>query len=249
MIEYIKYCKKEHNIPLGCNTIQLGTLKYYREMDPRFSIADINEQTETTIINSFDSSIADQKTMNQFSSIKVDNKSRIIAENSVQVIEFQNSYIFSMSINNKENIIYFDQARKIDINYDSYYKIRKIPLFVNRLENIIIQNLQNNWFDETKFGRKIEEIDLINIKLMSIFKPVTYVDSKTVEIVDSKIINSPYHNRIIDRIVFTKEKVHIDDNELRILFLFVLSNKDIIPVKKEPIILSKNKLGKFLIYP
>ncbi len=39
----IKYCKSEHNIRDNCNTIQLGTFDYYREMNPDFSIADPKE--------------------------------------------------------------------------------------------------------------------------------------------------------------------------------------------------------------
>ncbi len=39
----IKYCRKEHNIFAECNTIRLGTLDYYREMDPAFTISDPNE--------------------------------------------------------------------------------------------------------------------------------------------------------------------------------------------------------------
>ena len=43
MPKIIKFCKSEHNIASGCNTLQLGTFDYYREMDPDFSIADSKE--------------------------------------------------------------------------------------------------------------------------------------------------------------------------------------------------------------
>ena len=42
-MKIVKFCKKEHNISKGCNTLQLGTFKYYRDMDPSFSIADEKE--------------------------------------------------------------------------------------------------------------------------------------------------------------------------------------------------------------
>ncbi len=42
-MKIIKYCKSEHNIASMCNSLQLGTFDYYREMDPTFSIADSKE--------------------------------------------------------------------------------------------------------------------------------------------------------------------------------------------------------------
>lgn len=43
IMKLVKYCATEHNIALGCNTLQLGTFDYYRELDPTFSIADASE--------------------------------------------------------------------------------------------------------------------------------------------------------------------------------------------------------------
>lgn len=42
-MKIIKFCKKEHNIVSGCPTLQLGTFDYYRNLDPKFSIADVEE--------------------------------------------------------------------------------------------------------------------------------------------------------------------------------------------------------------
>ncbi|MCK4824660.1 hypothetical protein KA005_53405, partial [bacterium] len=39
----IKYCKEKYNIYSGCDTVQLGTLDYYREMNPSFIISDTEE--------------------------------------------------------------------------------------------------------------------------------------------------------------------------------------------------------------
>ncbi len=41
----IKYCEEKYNIYSGCDTVQLGTLDYYREMDPSFIISDPKEGT------------------------------------------------------------------------------------------------------------------------------------------------------------------------------------------------------------
>ncbi len=38
-----KFCQTKHNIRDECNTLQLGTFSYYRNMDSEFSIADGDE--------------------------------------------------------------------------------------------------------------------------------------------------------------------------------------------------------------
>lgn len=42
-MKIVKFCKDEHNLAKGCNTLQLGTFQYYRDLDPSFSIADEKE--------------------------------------------------------------------------------------------------------------------------------------------------------------------------------------------------------------
>src|SRR2546423_1477192 len=43
----VKYCRREHNIALGCDTLLLGTFRYYRqfeaEMNPFSMIKDASE--------------------------------------------------------------------------------------------------------------------------------------------------------------------------------------------------------------
>lgn len=43
MTRLIKFCKEEYNVANGCDTLQLGTFQFYRELDPSFSIADGEE--------------------------------------------------------------------------------------------------------------------------------------------------------------------------------------------------------------
>ncbi len=52
-----KYCEKKYSLFEGCNTLQLGTFQYYRDMNPSFSIADIEEgwmQIKTRLSDSFE---------------------------------------------------------------------------------------------------------------------------------------------------------------------------------------------------
>jgi hypothetical protein len=61
MAKFIKYCDEKYNIKLGCSTIQIGILAYYRNMDTSFSIADLTEQSEVINIETYNSIEADQK--------------------------------------------------------------------------------------------------------------------------------------------------------------------------------------------
>ena len=61
-----KYCEEQHNIITGCNTLQLGTFEYYRELDPAFTIADYEEgflRIDTELGDNF------EVTFNQWNSI------------------------------------------------------------------------------------------------------------------------------------------------------------------------------------
>ena len=80
-----------------------------------------------------------------------------------------------------------------------------------------------------------------------IHKPITYVDSKTAKIDQSRIIRrSPLEN-LYDRILFTKDNKYKGQNEYRIVFAFVQPKYNkILPVKKDPIITDISPIKRYL---
>jgi hypothetical protein len=49
-MQVIKYCRPEHNIRDGCETIRIGSFKYYRNMERTSPIADPDEGVHTSAI-------------------------------------------------------------------------------------------------------------------------------------------------------------------------------------------------------
>ena len=91
--------------------------------------------------------------------------------------------------------------------------------------------------------------DMKRIELKWKHKPVNYVKSKSMHIRETRKYGGSNSENPIDRIVFTKDEKYIGDQEYRFLFYFVHPAIGIMPVRKEPIILPLNPLGRWLAYP
>ena len=72
---FVKFFRPEHNTLNRSHTIRFGTLDYYRELDPTFSIADAEEGRESTDIVSADSDNASPKVKERLSILKGSNVS------------------------------------------------------------------------------------------------------------------------------------------------------------------------------
>ena len=94
-MKLIKYCKKEHNLLDGCNTIQLGTLDYYRN----------NFKGEQDLINDRNEGVANF----------LDGQSNYFVNQTMP-----NCYIFSATLKHFTE----EQAKKeFEEGYDSFYGI------------------------------------------------------------------------------------------------------------------------------
>jgi hypothetical protein len=245
MDEFIKYCEKQYNIQQGCPTIQVGTLAYYRKMDPAFSIADSTEQSEKTIIESFNTTNAPKNVIDHLSTLHIEGGNNNIFENCTQEIFFPNSLIYCLSTNTGGD--HLENAKRLDPKYDSFYKISNINAFAAQLTYLIFENFKMDWFDEGIQIHSLTISDLQKVRLVSIHKPVLYVDSKTATIKNNQLTSSSPLESIYHRIVFTKGKEYINNREYRLLFAFFHPDIGVLPVKTSPIILSLSSLARWLV--
>lgn len=248
MQRFVKYCKKEHNIQLDCKTIQIGTLHYYRDMDPDFAIADPNEGEETVLIGNYDSAEASPEAKTLLNQDRFcDDTSRVVINNSVIRNSFPNSLIFCVSQDPGKN--YPEEAHRYKNDYDSYYLIGNINSFVEKLANIIVENFKTNWFHED-FRPQLDQFTVSDYKRLGLqwqHKEITYVEKTTI-IQESKVFQKQINQDPFERIVFTKDKKFRKDKEYRFMFAFVHPHiPHIIPVRKEPIILPTSPLTTDLI--
>lgn len=118
MLPLVKFCKPEHNLSGICNTIRLGTLTYYRMLDPAFLISDQDEGKDSTFIHSVDTSTASldaASVISPFFSGPNVNISGIVLKT-----YFPNCFIWSCSRCNSPSI---EEGAKFDQDYTSWYHI------------------------------------------------------------------------------------------------------------------------------
>ena len=246
MDRYVKFCKSRHNVLLGCPSLQIGTLEYYRKMESgRGLIADSNEQREMTIIQSYDSKIADKHAREQLVTIYADDTSRITIENSIQEVTHPNCYVYCLTkIGENDEIT---GGEEYDQDYDSHFVINDIKAFADELAKLIMETSTLDIFSDAEGINKLSIPEIQQIGLEYVHKPITYVDSKTATIDQSRIIKrSPLEN-LYERILFTKDNKYKSQNEYRIVFAFVQPKYNkILPVKKDPIIIDISPIKRYL---
>lgn len=169
----IKYCKKEHNIFQGCDTVQLGTLDYYREMDPDFNIADPKEATfQFTIAGNPLVLSIDQMgrlTDGRWTGVGDPNRQLMRAKEGAKIIksvEFPNCYIFcTCRFHSQFNKKKF--AQKFKSNYDSSYMITNSPLFTRNLAKILMSQLKLEDFSKSD-NKRLMDLSFFDMKDVSL---------------------------------------------------------------------------------
>ena len=226
--------------------MQVGTLEYYRKMDSgRGLIADFNEQRESTIIRSYDSKIADKHAREQLVAIHADDTSRIMMEHSIQEVTYPNCYVYCLTKIGEDDEI--TGGEEYDKDYDSYFVINDIKAFADELAKLIMETSTLDIFSNTEIINKLSIPEIQQIRLEYMHKPITYVDSRAVIIDQSRIKSGLLLENLYDRILFTKENKYMYQNEYRIVFAFVHPKYNILPVKKEPIIIDISPIKRYLI--
>ena len=246
MDRYVKFCKSRHNILLGCPTLQVGTLEYYRKMESEKGlIADSNEQGEKTIIPSYDSKIADKHAREQLVAIHADDTSRITMEQCIQEVMCPNCYVYCLTKIGENDEI--PSGKEYDEDYGSYFIINDIKAFAYELAKLIMETSTLDIFCDAEAINKLSIPVIKQIRLEYIHKPITYVDSKKATIDQSRIKGGSSLEDLYDRIIFTKDSKYKRQNEYRILFVFVHPKYNkILPVKKDPIIVDASPIKRYL---
>ena len=169
-MDIIKYCKEEHNIQLGCHTLQLGTFDYYRNLDPEFSIADAEEGSIKYFCNSDNDLVINSRQFNAITGggAKITDKDSPNPPSSVDAVKikmqggeyvgqpdgtvkikpgevetevfYPNSYVFCCSILDAG---VEPDPKSVSDEYNSFYKIKssKINEFANSICQLIAQNI------------------------------------------------------------------------------------------------------------
>ena len=270
----IKYCKSEHNIQGSCNTIQLGTFDYYREMNPKFSIADakegfihykVSEDIDVTAeqYNAFLGSavaikgpgIMEQQKHPGGSKIRMQGggvvfdgektKATVGAGSEVELY-YPNSYMFCSSIysNGDEK-----EPKIVSEEYDSYYQIDRnsINSFATSIATLLEQQLKLGDF-KIENQLKSESVNHLRsgFKVTWIARPVEYIQEKEIYLKSKEDFDLNKYYEIYFDSMFKKGIDYASDMEFRILFFVQSPTLGIQSMNKSPKILELNPIKQHL---
>ncbi len=234
MHKLVKFCKPEHNLLDRSNTIRLGTLEYYRDMDPSFAgIADATEGQDSTLINSIDTSTASPESLAAIGPFAQAKHWQI--ENIRLNIIFPNCYIWCCS--RLRGPITPEQGTQYDEAYTSSYEIKNARQFGEHLALLLMTNITRTAFVDAARGR-IDEFSISEMRAISInmfHGHVLYVDEK-ISTIDEGLL-SPYVRAIPQplRPIFVKPTEFAENQEYRFVFLFEHQRYGSFAVRKDPV--------------
>lgn len=229
----VKFCKPEHNLLDRCHNIRFGTLEYYREMDPSFTISDPDEGCEKVVVKSIET---DKASTEAYTTIPPDLRAPYIAIKGINFdLTFPNCYIFCCS---KVKIpIDKDFGKNFDPAYSSSYSITNPHIFAGLLANLLQTYIKRgNFADAAKVSLEQLSIgEMMGISIAYYFREVIYVDEKISTIEEGQL--SPYIKEIPQQLrpIFVKLTKFSSDKEFRFVFTIQHKSFGILPVSKEPV--------------
>ncbi len=131
----IKYCKREHNIPRGCSTIRLGTLRSYCADDPEFLRRDAQEGHFSLSKKpgvELKGKRASEYTGLGWENIEIAPKAKVVRNES-----FPNCFIYCLSQSTPSIAL----ARSIDPCYDDWFEIIDKACFISRLSQLLVEQI------------------------------------------------------------------------------------------------------------
>lgn len=223
-----KYCEEKFNITKGCNTLQLGTLEYYRDLDPSFSITDSNEGIlGAEAINGPIVFERGEALGTGFGNGTY--RGKLTFEKSLN-ISAPNVYIFSATLNS---------VNEFWPEYNSFYIIKNLNDFCETIVYILRKAITLDDIKQTKFSLN----QLNSLRFEVICKPVTYIKKPFEFTNENKIdvMNKVYNPENM----FMKCETYSREREIRIAFILT-DGKKIYSVNKQPKIIDLNLLKSCL---
>ena len=133
----VKYCKREHNIPRGCRTIRLGTLRSYCADDPEFLRRDAQEGQSSVSKKpgvELKGKRASEYTGIGWGNVEIAPMAKVVRNES-----FPNCFIYCLSQTTPSIAL----ARSIDPCYDDWFEIVDKARFISRLSQLLVERIRS----------------------------------------------------------------------------------------------------------
>ena len=213
-MKLIKFCKEEHNLTKGCLTIQLGTLEYYRKLDPEFN------------------KIADELEGCYFIEELIDRESGKSYKNCKATVP--NCYIFCVSTEDVE-------PHSIDPSYDSKYYIKNEEKFYTTIATLLRQQFSDSDYTDS-YPSLMQEYVNDPDATIQVLGGSDFVKYNSTDNIKKSVKASDHQNLAVHlkKIVYTKSEKFCDDKEVRFAFIIHHSLLGVVSVKPEPKLLNIN---------
>ena len=237
-MKLIKYCDEKFH-PKNCDTIQFGTLDYYKESDNEF-IADPSEGNGSsyTFVNEKEDISFSKEEFEWItnggvkgSGIKIDKGGTLNLNENIKV---PNSYIFCCSLMKDASLPKIEKQMN-DLGYNSWYEITNPQKFIETA------------VEQSKSQLKLKLKKNCEIEWKTIGKEISYgqkdnlIFNSHIDFLDFLLYRKPLISQINKEIEYWK------NTEFRFTLLF-FEKESIIPVsvEKKPIIFSNKKLLEYI---
>ncbi len=234
----VKFCRPEHNILDRCHTIRFGTLDYYRELDPAFSIADAEEGRETTGIVTVDSDNASPEAKKRLPILRNPN---VTIQYSKVINTSPNCWIWCCSLvpQGSHDEMLATKGKEFDDGYTSWYGITNRFRFAESLNELLANSMAVNGVLGESVKDLLQEFtirEMSEIRVAYSHNVVEYTEEKLDTIDKGQVKN--YSNLNMPpflRPIFFKPKTFAQNSEYRFAFWLHHPLRGVIPVRKDPI--------------
>lgn len=266
-----KYCRSEHNVGLKSNTIQLGTVDFYRKQNINsgtfddeegiilYKIKDSIQLTSEISKNYFDNVIKSDGNNNctvSKSSFDItipydlsdgDSGNVKLSGGTADLIKIDvTGFYYIFSTTETDDAPALEAAKKIDNSYDSFYKIIDPAIFIEAIAIRLYKDLESKKFILAPMigGPRLEKVNVHFRGGM-----VTYDKPKIEEMSQNNDSKLTFQDRLI-KSIFNKNTRHghAHQKEFRYAFWFTDSNGELLQLPStEPYILNIDSLNDLFV--
>ena len=270
----IKFCKKEHNIALGSDTLQLGTFRYYREYDPDFAIADTTEgfvhylgpEKDLAVgTNQLNSVLGGALIFGDPATVEIPpNPANLVVEAKFGMSKFKaGEHGFEIIVNGDLDIKLYHpncfifcasvidgevpDPTKISREYDSFYEISaaKANDFANTIKEALKAQVS---ISDLANEEALSDGPLIGgFDVLCFHRPVSYVPDKEIRLNTVEDFELNHFRHLYFDTLFTKHVSYASDGEYRFVFLIIRNSNNLISVCKTPKILDMKPIADFVL--
>jgi len=238
----IKFCNSAHNVVTGGPTIQLGTLEYYRTLDPSFSIRDPGEGThQLSFREGMSATLTDELSERALGGAVRGGGApleMIAKKGAFFRTQLHNCYVFCVTwFSATGPLPSLGDARAFGPSYDSMYEIMERDRFKRVLADALTEVITiAHLAPASRAAVSSLPVKELNINVFVIDREVEYVKSrdKLIETEDDLKKVEPYP-KALEHALFTKEIRDSDQREYRFAFILSHPRLKMLSVNPDPI--------------